>query len=71
LQDSPHRRPQPLRYLHDCSDCCRLDRQLPRRAPISPPTASRRTHAPTAEAARRRPARRVRSITYKTPCTRR
>ena len=26
---SLHRRLQPLRYLHDCSDCYRLERQLP------------------------------------------
>ncbi|WP_215890531.1 hypothetical protein, partial [Acidithiobacillus ferridurans] len=24
-----HRRLQPLRYLHDCPDCYRLERQLP------------------------------------------
>jgi hypothetical protein len=33
LAESPcdpfHRRLQPLRYLHDCSDCYRLERQLP------------------------------------------
>ena len=27
--DPLHRRLQPLRYLHDCSDCYRLERQLP------------------------------------------
>jgi hypothetical protein len=27
--DSLHRRLQPLRYLRDCSDCYRLERQLP------------------------------------------
>ena len=29
LQDPLHRRLQPLRYLRDCSDCYRLERQLP------------------------------------------
>lgn len=29
LNDSFHRRLQPLRYLHDCSDCYRLERELP------------------------------------------
>ena len=29
LKDLLHRRLQPLRYLHDCSDCFRLERQLP------------------------------------------
>jgi hypothetical protein len=29
LQDPLHRRLQPLRYLHDCSDYYRLERQLP------------------------------------------
>jgi len=29
LKDPLHRRLQPLRYLHDCSDCFRLERQLP------------------------------------------
>jgi hypothetical protein len=28
-RDPLHRRLQPLRYLHDCSDCYRLERQLP------------------------------------------
>jgi hypothetical protein len=27
--DPLHRRLQPLRYLHDCSDCFRLERKLP------------------------------------------
>ena len=27
--DPLHRRLQPLRYLRDCSDCYRLERQLP------------------------------------------
>src|SRR5512134_652677 len=27
--DSPYRRLQPLRYLHDCSDYYRLERKLP------------------------------------------
>jgi hypothetical protein len=29
LRDPLHRRLQPLRYLHDCSDCFRLERKLP------------------------------------------
>jgi hypothetical protein len=29
LRDPFHRRLQPLRYLHDCSDCYRLERKLP------------------------------------------
>jgi hypothetical protein len=29
LHDPLHRRLQPLRYLYDCSDCCRLERKLP------------------------------------------
>jgi len=29
LKDPLHRRLQPLRHLHDCSDCYRLERQLP------------------------------------------
>ena len=29
LRDPFHRRLQPFRYLHDCSDCYRLERKLP------------------------------------------
>jgi hypothetical protein len=29
FQDPLHRRLQPFRYLHDCSDCHRLERKLP------------------------------------------
>lgn len=29
LSDPIHRRLQPFRYLYDCSDCQRLERQLP------------------------------------------
>ena len=29
LKDPLHQRLQPLRYLHDCSDCYRLEQKLP------------------------------------------
>ena len=45
--DPLHRRLQPLRYLHDCSDCYRLERQLPGGSdpPLEDRALARRTNS--------------------------